>query len=260
MTQERVLRSWKQIAEFLNCEVRTVQRWESSRGLPVHRVPGASRAPVYAFADELFSWMHAAGPEQKTTEHVLFFKAFMNAPEPMWFLDDHRRYCEVNDAACAMLGVVRGELLEKKVDAFAHESERAGINALWHRFMESETLRGEFRFLSVGGEVVITSYAARAHILPGLHLAVLRETRRIGCRPDEHLTSDTRTVSELSHDLRNALLIIRDSDYLPEHVRGRAVRESIKQIEQGLNSLFPRLEQRFSDPHFRTTQKTKRIV
>jgi PAS domain S-box-containing protein len=260
MTQERVLRSWKQIAQFLNCEVRTVQRWESLRGLPVHRTPGASRAPVYAFADELFSWMHAAGPKQKTAARTLFFQAFMKAPEPMWFLDDHRRYCEVNEAACEMLGVERSALLKNKVDAFAHESELAGINALWRRFMESETLRGEFRFMSLRGEIVITSYAARARIIPGLHLAVLRETRRVVGRPGEHLTLDTRTVTELTHDLRNALFIIRDSDYLPAHIRGRAVSESVKQIEEGLNSLFPRLEQRRSDAGFRTTEKAKRIV
>jgi hypothetical protein len=106
----------------------------------------------------------------------------------------------------------------------------------------------------VRGEIVITSFATRSRIVPGLHLGVLRETRRLVCRRGEHVRLHTRTVTERTHDLRNALLIIRDSYFLPEHLRGRAVSETVKQIEQGLNSLLPRLEQRFSDPHSNSSE------
>jgi hypothetical protein len=36
---------------------RTVKRWEQGRGLPVRRVPGQARAPVFAFEDELAVWL-----------------------------------------------------------------------------------------------------------------------------------------------------------------------------------------------------------
>ena len=39
------LRSWKEIASYFGADERTVKRWEVSRGLPVHRVPGGARAP-----------------------------------------------------------------------------------------------------------------------------------------------------------------------------------------------------------------------
>jgi len=37
--------------------VRTVQRWESELGLPVHRVGRGPRSPVHAFTSELSAWM-----------------------------------------------------------------------------------------------------------------------------------------------------------------------------------------------------------
>ena len=46
---EDQLDSWKEIAAYLGRDVTTVQRWEKSEGMPVHRhVHQAAVAPVYA--------------------------------------------------------------------------------------------------------------------------------------------------------------------------------------------------------------------
>jgi len=42
------LDSWKEIAAFLNRGVRTVQRWEASEGLPVHRHQHQKLGSVFA--------------------------------------------------------------------------------------------------------------------------------------------------------------------------------------------------------------------
>jgi Tfp pilus assembly protein PilF len=52
--------SWKEIAAFFGRDERTVKRWESQRGLPVHRVPGGARGTVYAFTEELTAWLRSA--------------------------------------------------------------------------------------------------------------------------------------------------------------------------------------------------------
>lgn len=52
----RRLESWKEIAAYLNREVRTAIRWEKERGLPVHRIPG-KRSGVYALASEVDAWL-----------------------------------------------------------------------------------------------------------------------------------------------------------------------------------------------------------
>ena len=56
------LDSWKEIAEYLNRGVRTVQRWERTAGLPVRRVPSA-RGAVFAFEAELDRWWRAHSPQ-----------------------------------------------------------------------------------------------------------------------------------------------------------------------------------------------------
>ena len=50
------LDSWKEIAAHLGRTVRTVQRWERSCSLPVHRHRHAEASSVYAFRSELDAW------------------------------------------------------------------------------------------------------------------------------------------------------------------------------------------------------------
>jgi hypothetical protein len=52
----KILTSWKEIAQYFGKGVRTVQRWESTFGLPVRR-PGSERhSAVLAIAEELDAW------------------------------------------------------------------------------------------------------------------------------------------------------------------------------------------------------------
>src|SRR5450432_767231 len=50
------LDSWKEIANYLGREVRTVQGWEKTEGLPVHRHQHARQGSIYAFKPELDAW------------------------------------------------------------------------------------------------------------------------------------------------------------------------------------------------------------
>jgi tetratricopeptide (TPR) repeat protein len=55
------LDGWKDIAAFLSKAERTVKRWETSRGLPIHRVPGGAKASVFAYREELNQWLKSSG-------------------------------------------------------------------------------------------------------------------------------------------------------------------------------------------------------
>ena len=61
------LDSWKEIAAFFGRAERTVKRWETERGLPVHRFPGGGRSAVFAYSEELLAWLEGRreelGPE-----------------------------------------------------------------------------------------------------------------------------------------------------------------------------------------------------
>jgi len=59
MIERRILNSWKEIANYLGRGVRTVQRWETNLGLPVHRPAGRDHSTVLAFSNELDEWLNS---------------------------------------------------------------------------------------------------------------------------------------------------------------------------------------------------------
>lgn len=61
------LDSWKEIASYLKRDVRTVQRWEKTEGLPVHRHLHEKQGTVYAFKSEIDEWARERTlPEEET--------------------------------------------------------------------------------------------------------------------------------------------------------------------------------------------------
>ena len=54
------LDTWKSIAHHLGRSSRTVQRWHSLYGMPVHHLSGESGS-VYAYSDDLDAWLKARG-------------------------------------------------------------------------------------------------------------------------------------------------------------------------------------------------------
>jgi Tol biopolymer transport system component len=62
------LDSWKEIAAHLRRDVRTVQRWEKSEGLPVRRHQHDSLGSVYAYRHELDAWRAGRQPAPERLE------------------------------------------------------------------------------------------------------------------------------------------------------------------------------------------------
>ncbi len=48
---------WKEIARYLGRDVTTAIRWERQKGLPVHRVQGGKRQPVFCYVHEIEAWL-----------------------------------------------------------------------------------------------------------------------------------------------------------------------------------------------------------
>ena len=68
------LDSWKEIAAHLGRDVRTVQRWEKTDGLPVRRVPGGRSRSVFALTGELDAWI-VSRPKPRPRRWVLWAAA-----------------------------------------------------------------------------------------------------------------------------------------------------------------------------------------
>lgn len=54
---DKILDSWKEIAQYLKRDVRTCQRWEKELGLPVHRFEDSPRSRVFAYQEEIDHWL-----------------------------------------------------------------------------------------------------------------------------------------------------------------------------------------------------------
>lgn len=59
------LDSWKAVAGYVKRDVRTVQRWEATEGLPIHRRQLSRRGPIYAYKSEIEVWWKAHQPASK---------------------------------------------------------------------------------------------------------------------------------------------------------------------------------------------------
>jgi TolB-like protein/Tfp pilus assembly protein PilF len=73
---DKKLVSWKEIAVHLGREIRTVQRWEKTEGLPVRRHEHRKRSTVYAYASELDEWFKKRQPADDPEADAAF------EPEP----------------------------------------------------------------------------------------------------------------------------------------------------------------------------------
>lgn len=62
------LDSWKEIAAYLQRDVRTLQRWEKTAGLPVRRLQKPGLRAVYAYTADLDEWLRDQDP--RTIEPV----------------------------------------------------------------------------------------------------------------------------------------------------------------------------------------------
>jgi len=70
------LDSWGEIASYLGREVRTVQRWERTEGLPVRRHEHKKKSTVYAYTGELDAWIKNRQPKDDPEADAAF------VPEP----------------------------------------------------------------------------------------------------------------------------------------------------------------------------------
>jgi hypothetical protein len=83
------VQGWKEIAAELDRSVRTVQRWEQKLGLPVHKLGNGTGSPVFAFKDELHSWLRVKADRGMRIRIDAWSKAASLNPDEM--LAGHQR-------------------------------------------------------------------------------------------------------------------------------------------------------------------------
>lgn len=101
-------------------------------------------------------------------------RAFEEMSDAVLIADDSRHYVDANDAACALLGLTREELLQRRIDEVLPTAPDADVEDMWRRFLAEGVQHGQFS-IERAGESVVVEYRARARIAPGRHMSVLRD-------------------------------------------------------------------------------------
>lgn len=76
------LGSWKEIAAYLHTSERTVQRWEQSEKLPIHRHIHDKGSSIYAYPEELERWLNARDSPRPQEPHRRKGKRHPPSPAP----------------------------------------------------------------------------------------------------------------------------------------------------------------------------------
>ena len=86
------------------------------------------------------------------------------------------RYVLANGAASELTGYSQRELLKLSAWDLTPSGLEHDAETLWRAFLQQREQTGVYTLLTKDGRSVKAAYAARAHVLRGLHLALLKSS------------------------------------------------------------------------------------
>jgi PAS domain S-box-containing protein len=120
--------------------------------------------------------------EHRETVRVLdaterqYKSVFDSTLDGILILDDQGVCLEANPAALTLFGTDHDELVGQPIEKFF--AGGGDFKEIWNRFLDRESEHRETRVLRGDGQTIFVEYTAKAHYLPGRHVAVLRNITR----------------------------------------------------------------------------------
>jgi PAS domain S-box-containing protein len=179
-------------------------RWASVAATPLLDERGRVEFVVSIFKD--VTDRHAAAAALEASERR-FRAVFDEALDAMLLADDDARLVDVNAAACALVGRSKPELLALGVFDLADGADRERLRADWQALRAAGSRRGQW-LLRGPEHPREVEYTAAADIVPGRHLAILRD---IGPRlRAERALADQHKLTRAITDNATAALFLLD--------------------------------------------------
>lgn len=146
------LDSWKEIAAYLGKTVRTIQRWERSKGLPVHRHGHGKNGSVYAFTADIDRWLKYEPEGDRKDIHsvvVLPLHNLSGDPAQEYFADG------MTESLIIDLGKIRALRVISRASAMRYKSLRKSLLTIAKELNVDGVVQGTV--LRVGKRVRITA-------------------------------------------------------------------------------------------------------
>jgi PAS domain S-box-containing protein len=128
-------------------------------------LPKTSGLSQFADSETLLGRFHR---EQDKFEAV-----FEGSFDAIVLFDDDGRFTDVNEAAADLFGVSKEKLRGRPIKAFL--PDEFAVKDAWHSFQEKGRERDKIALSLPNGTTRITEYTAVTDIIPGQHLAILRD-------------------------------------------------------------------------------------
>jgi TolB-like protein len=155
-----ILDSWKLIAEYLHRDVRTLQRWERTKLLPVHRLPGGPKPGVFALKSELDAWRRNSTVPVMPSVAVLPFASLSSETEALHFCDG------LADDIITALAQVPGLQVTARTSSFAFRDNATSVREIGTALNASALLEGSVQW--VGDRIRVSAQLIDAS--SGYHL------------------------------------------------------------------------------------------
>ena len=155
---------------------------------------------------------------------------FDNALDAILLANDAGEYVEANAAACALLGCNRDSILQLHVWDLPADASASHTREGWNEFLKEGRMSGGYRLRACDGTMHDVEFRSVANVLPGLHLAILRD-----------VTSENATRREAEERLKESheqsRRVAARSRARREEDRTRMARELHDQLGQALAAL-----------------------
>jgi PAS domain S-box-containing protein len=180
-----VLRSWKDISNYLKASVKTVQRWEQTHKLPVRRLRVAKGATVFALSSEIDEWVRRRAQGSKTgIKRDLLRAMFLNSPLPALVVGDDRVILDANVAMAHLIGATRDEVIGGSLNSLMQNSSLAYNKREWQSFQKVGVSVGFRNIARADGSIFGAEYILK-RLFPGLQLLTLISLKSVALLPHE---------------------------------------------------------------------------
>jgi len=159
-----------QSAGEVHCEFRL--RVVSGEYLPVECHANSHHNLVFAVLRDLTEPQRVASMLDESRRRQA--AVFELAAEGIILFSTEGRYVDVNPAFCTITGYSREELLDMSVGQLTRPQEIEELREIYAHFIAGEQLTGSHTFVRKDGDMVRIEYQGVPHIMPDVHLAVIR--------------------------------------------------------------------------------------